>query len=217
MKNPVSQLPLQSIFKAPKVVIFEGISGSGKSTQIKKIERVLSQGGLEVSVHNSERVYPAVSRFRPTDVTQAAQAIQEAIFFRFTRWLTAVDADASDVALVDRFVFSDLIYLAQRLDALNVKYDINLLRQQMLSPFEIDLLEGSLTLLIDCPPSIAGKRSAQRSRNRFDINVQRAVRRISLAEILFVKENRVIDGARDENLVEEDVLTHILKYLNLTS
>jgi len=200
------------IFKADKVIIFEGIKGSGKSTQIQEAQKTLSSDS-RVKIIDSRIVYPAVEQFRPRQITNVAAAVQEAIFFRFTRWLAATNNTKSEIALVDRFTLSDLVYLMQRFEKLGIVYDQENLHKQMLAPFGIDSLSNTLTLLIDCPADLARERIKERSRCNFDLTTEAKARELYLSQIGFVRNHRIIDGSYSQEEITRTVREHISEYL----
>jgi len=211
----VFSMPLP-IFKADNAIIFEGIKGSGKSTQIQIAAEALSKD-YSVRVHNSDGIFPIVSQFRPKPIDSIEAAVQESFFIRFMRWLEPINGDPSQIALIDRFVLSDLVYFMERLSAMHIGYDGAALRSQMLYPLGINALSDSLTIYIDCYPEIAQCRVKERPRSDFDINLNRRVRDLYLAQLPFISNKRVIDGSQDKIEIAHQINAYIVDYLDRKS
>lgn len=200
---------MSNIFNSDKAVIFEGIKGSGKSTQIQEVYDSLTRN-YDVQIYNSEKIYPAIAQFRPKSVSTLDEAVQESLFFRFHRWMTFVNNQHSEIALIDRFVLSDLVYFEQRLESLNLEYDASELRKQMLYPLGMDALSETKTVLIDCDPLIAKSRVSLRARNNFDFDAETYARHKYLSEIENVQDCLIIDATKEKDIITSEILRYLL-------
>ena len=199
-------------------VTFEGIHGSGKSTQIQNISKRLKAQDLKI-----------YTTFEPTDghigslirqmLSGTISINQRTIALLFaadrTEHLTnqkngiKQKIDQGEMVLCDRYYFSSYAYHAQYID-LDWVIHINSLNAEILKP--------DLTIFIDVDPDICIERIKQ-SRSQFEmyekIDVMKKVRAnyFKAFEILKDKEKIVvINGNTRPDKVEDAILNEINKF-----
>ncbi len=207
--------------KLGKFVVFEGIDGSGKSTQIKKIAECLKRKGYDV-----------YSTFEPTDgpvgtlirqmLTGKVPTDQRTIasLFAADRTDHLMNAkngirkivDQGGVVLCDRYYFSSYAYHAQHIDMDWVIHS-NSLNAQILRP--------DLTVFIDVDPDVCFQRIKD-NRGNFEmyekIDIMKQVRDnyfSAFEKLKDVEQVAVVDGNCGMQDVEDAILQTIETRLNL--
>ncbi len=205
-----------------RFIVFEGIDGSGKSTQIKQISRRLKTSG-----------YTVYSTFEPTDgpiglLIRQMLSGKLATDQRTIASLFAADrtdhlvntengirhkVDQGAVVLCDRYYFSSYAYHAQYIDMEWVIH-ANSLNAEILRP--------DVTIFIDVDPKICFER-IKNSRSSFEmyekIDIMKKVRTnyFKAFDILKGLETIVvIDGNSTMEAVEDTILNEVKKIIKIS-
>jgi dTMP kinase len=192
-------------------VSFEGIDGSGKSTQARTLADRLRAQGVDV-VHTrepggspgAEEIRALVLQGDPDRWSAETEILLFTAARRDHLERTIQPAlEAGKVVICDRFADSTRMY--QGLSRGNLRAKVDALHDLMIG------VEPDLTLLIDMDPETGLSRAKARNtvEERFEdfgASLQEAMRAgfLALAEE-YADRFRVIDGARDADTVAEDV------------
>ncbi|MCV3272733.1 dTMP kinase [Roseobacter sinensis] len=196
-----------------RFITFEGIDGSGKSTQIKRLAEHLAGRGYDVVVTREPGGSPGAEEIRAL-VLQGDpdrwSAETEILLFTAARRdhleRTILPAlAAGKIVLCDRFADSTRMY--QGLSRGNLRALVDQLHDLMIGH------EPDLTVLIDMDPALGltralSRRTADERFEAFGEDLQTAMRQgfLDLAEE-FADRFRVIDGGRDMDAVAADIAT----------
>lgn len=196
-----------------RFITFEGIDGSGKSTQIKQLAAHLTKAGHDVVVTREPGGSPGAEEIR-TLVLQGDpdrwSAETEILLFTAARRdhmeRTILPAlKAGKIVLCDRFADSTRMY--QGLSRGDLRGVVDQLHSLMIKR------EPDLTLLIDMDPAVGLSRALSRRTldERFEAfgeDLQTAMRQgfLDLSEE-FADRFRIIDGARNIDAVAQDIAT----------
>lgn len=197
--------------KTGRFITFEGIDGSGKSTQIKRLAQHLRTAGHEVVLTRepggsagAEEIRALVLQGEPDRWSAETEILLFTAARRDHMERTILPAlREGKIVLCDRFADSTRMY--QGLSRGDLRAVVDQLHTLMISR------EPDLTILIDMDPAVGLSRalSRQTADERFEAfgeNLQRAMRHgfLDLAEE-FKERFRVVDGARDIDLVAKDI------------
>ncbi|MGZ2257059.1 dTMP kinase [Roseobacter sp. A03A-229] len=194
-----------------RFITFEGIDGSGKSTQVKRLAAHLTAQGHDVVLTREPGGSPGAEEIRAL-VLQGDpdrwSAETEILLFTAARRdhleRTILPAlRAGKIVLCDRFADSTRMY--QGLSRGNLRGLVDQLHTLMIGR------EPDLTILIDMDPAVGltralSRRTADERFEAFGEDLQTAMRQgfLDLAEE-FAQRFRVINGARDMDAVAEDI------------
>ncbi|WP_439119539.1 dTMP kinase [Marivita sp.] len=200
-------------------VSFEGIDGSGKSTQARTLADRLRAQGVDV-VHTrepggspgAEEIRALVLQGDPDRWSAETEILLFTAARRDHLERTIQPAlEAGKVVICDRFADSTRMY--QGLSRGNLRAKVDALHDLMIG------VEPDLTLLIDMDPTIGLSRAKARNtvEERFEdfgASLQEAMRAgfLALAKE-YANRFRVIDGARDADTVAEDVWAAVSPHL----
>ena len=200
-----------------KFIVFEGIDGSGKSTQIQNISNRLKDQDLKIYTTFEPSDGPVGSLIRQmlsnkirTDQRTIASLFAADRTDHLTNQKNGIKkkVDDGDIVLCDRYYFSSYAYHAQYID-LDWVIHTNSLNAEILRP--------DLTIFIDVDPDICLKRIKQ-SRSQFEmyekIDVMKKVRinYFKAFDILKDKEKiAVINGNLGMQEVEDAIFNEINK------
>jgi len=185
------------------LIAFEGIDGSGKTTQAKKLYQYLVAKEIPASLYREPGGTKLGEKLREIIITEEMDERTELLLFEASRSRLIAekvikDLEKGKIVILDRFTLSTLAYqgYGKGID-LEVIDEFNI--------FATRGIEPDLIVLIDVPVELAIKRL--RNRTRFEGKEFLEKVRRGFLEIAKDKKNVVIiDGTREENSVFEDIL-----------
>ena len=202
-----------------RFITFEGIDGSGKSTQIRRLAETLQQAGHEVVLTREPGGSPGAEDIRKLVLEgdpDRWSAETEILLFTAARRdhleRTILPAlAAGKIVLCDRFADSTRMY--QGLSRGDLRGIVDQLHALMIGR------EPDLTILIDMDPAtgLSRAKSRQTSEERFEDfgqGLQEQMRKgfLALAQ-QYADRFRVIDGAQDIDAVAADIAQTVLAEL----
>ncbi|MBO9475790.1 dTMP kinase [Shimia sp. R10_1] len=200
-------------------ITFEGIDGSGKSTQAKKLAEALKDQGHEVVLtrepggsEGAEQIRSLVLEGDPDRWSAETEILLFTAARRDHLERTILPAIAAGkVVICDRFADSTRMY--QGLSRGDLRALVDQLHGLMIGR------EPDMTILIDMDPAEGLKRAKSRntSEERFEDfgeGLQRQMRQgfLDLSQE-YAERFVVIDGARAQDAVAEDVLSEVTNHL----
>ena len=201
-------------------ITFEGIDGSGKSTQLKRLAEALKASGHDVVVTRAPGGSEGAEEIRSLvleGATDRWSAETEILLFTAARRdhmeRTILPAlEAGKIVLCDRFADSTRMY--QGLSRGDLRDLVDQLHSLMIGR------EPDLTVLIDMDPGtgLARAKGRQTSEERFEDFGQELQNKMRAGFLDLSREYadryRIIDGDQSMNDVAADVLKSVLDYLN---
>ena len=201
-------------------ITFEGIDGSGKSTQLKRLAEALAAAGHDVVVTREPGGSEGAEEIRSLvleGATDRWSAETEILLFTAARRdhmeRTILPAlEAGKIVLCDRFADSTRMY--QGLSRGDLRALVDQLHSLMIGR------EPDLTVLIDMDPAtgLARAKGRQTSEERFEDFGQELQNKMRAGFLDLSREYadryRIIDGDQSMNDVAADVLKSVLDYLN---
>jgi dTMP kinase len=202
-----------------RFISFEGIDGSGKSTQAKVLAKTLEELGHDIVLTRepggsvgAEEIRSLVLQGNPDRWSAESEILLFTAARRDHLEKTILPAlDAGKIVICDRFADSTRMY--QGLSRGDLRTLVDELHRLMI-PRDPDL-----TVLIDLDPTLGLTRAKSRNsvEERFEdfgISLQEKMRVgfLNLAEE-YAERFRVIDGQRDIDVVAADVLTMVQKQI----
>jgi dTMP kinase len=201
--------------EAPRFITFEGIDGSGKSTQARLLANALRTGGTDVVLTREPGGSPGAEEIRNlllTGDTDRWSAMTEILLFTAARRdhleKTVLPAlDAGKIVISDRFADSTRVY--QGATRGDLRPTVDALHKLTIGR------EPDLTFIIDMDPAIALRRGLARSsgEDRFEdmgLSFQETLRHGFLT---LARDNAdrcvVIDGNRDPAAVASEIRAHL--------
>ena len=201
-------------------ITFEGIDGSGKSTQLKRLAEALKAAGHDVVVTREPGGSEGAEEIRSLvleGATDRWSAETEILLFTAARRdhmeRTILPAlEAGKIVLCDRFADSTRMY--QGLSRGDLRALVDQLHDLMIGR------EPDLTVLIDMDPATGlarakGRQTAEERFEDFGQELQNKMRAgfLDLSRE-FADRYRIIDGDQSMDDVATDVLKSVLDYLN---
>ncbi|MEJ5219274.1 dTMP kinase [Cognatishimia sp. D5M38] len=201
-------------------ITFEGIDGSGKSTQLKRLAEALKGSGHNVVVTREPGGSEGAEEIRSLvleGATDRWSAETEILLFTAARRdhmeRTILPAlEAGKIVLCDRFADSTRMY--QGLSRGDLRDLVDQLHDLMIGR------EPDLTVLIDMDPAtgLARAKGRQTSEERFEDFGQELQNKMRAGFLDLAREfadrYRIIDGDQSMDDVAADVLKSVLDYLN---
>jgi dTMP kinase len=201
----------------PLFVTFEGVEGSGKTTQIERLKRYLAQKGVPCKVTREPGGSPIGEKVRKILLNPAHQEmspLSELLLYEASRAQHVIEVvkpllRKGTVVLCDRFSDASIAY-----QGYGRKVDLKWVER--LNRFSCQGIKPDITFLLDCPSDVGLKRALQRNQtlkkereDRFErekIQFHRRVRRGYLS-IAKKEPNRVkvIDTREGEKKVFEKI------------
>ncbi len=202
------------------LITVEGVEGSGKTTQIQRLARLLREEGYRVLKTREPGGTPLAEAIRRTLLRSTRERMDPRcetllILAARSQHVAQVIKPALDrgiVVLCDRFVDSTLAY-----QGYGRGLDVGVLRR--LNRFATDGLEPDLSLLLDLPVSVGltRRRRSKLEQNRLDRESRRfhnAVRR-GFLELAAREPNRIVvlDGTKPAASLAEEVSAIVRRFL----
>ena len=155
--------------KIDNAIILEGITGSGKSMQVK----LISSANPDYCIcNNASDIFKTTLPARDSLHKIGLKVIPEAMLHQFTTWMKVYEqCHESAVTIIDRFTLSNLVYFIARCEIENITVDIPKTRQMFLEPYGLSVLDKTHTIYFDCKPEIAARRVSRRA-GREDFNIE---------------------------------------------
>ena len=150
-------------------ISFEGVDGSGKSTQISKLKEYLEAGGYEVVLSREPGGTDIGEQLRSVILdpnNQGMTAVTEALLYAASRAqhvhdVIAPAVEAGKVVICDRFVDSSIAYQ---------QYGRKLGEcVRIINGYAIDGCMPDLTFLLKVKPDVGGTRIGSREKDRIEL------------------------------------------------
>lgn len=204
-------------------IVFDGVNGAGKSTQLKRLARYFEERGIAVQQTRepgATTLGKTIRSFFTQKANYSISSIAETFLFAADRAQHVSEVIKPCIAqktavLCDRFYYSTIAFqgYGRQQDLATIK-NINTIAIQSVLP--------DLVFLFDLDPAIGLKRAAQRNDPEVDTFEQEELAFhsrlrngfLTLAETLaepFVR----IDASQDEEAVWQQILPFVEKYLQL--
>lgn len=197
------------------LISFEGIDGSGKSTQARKLYEFLKEEGYEVSLHRDPGSTPLAEQIREVIINYAMDPITELLLFESARsslvWEKIFpDLSSGKIVIVDRFIDSTTAYQGYG-------REINLGTVSILNHVATRGRKPDLTFILNLPLELALQRLKEQKTKFEEPNYLKKVRDGYLQIFYSEKERdiRLIDASRSEEEVFEEIKAITLERLKV--
>jgi dTMP kinase len=197
------------------LISFEGIDGSGKSTQARKLYEFLKEKGYEVSLYRDPGSTPLAEQIRELIINYAMDPITELLLFESARsslvWEKIFpDLTSGKIVIVDRFIDSTTAYQGYG-------REINLGTVSILNHIAIRGRKPDLTFILNLPLELALQRLKGQKTKFEEPNYLKRVRDGYLQIFYSEKERdiRLIDASRSEEEVFEEIKAITLERLRV--
>lgn len=189
------------------LITFEGIDGSGKSTQAKKLYQHLKDRGYSVSLYRDPGSTPLAEEIRKLLLTFQMDPITELLLFESARsslvWEKVLpDLIEGKIVVMDRFTDSTVAYQGYG-------REINLGTVSVLNHIATRGRKPDITFLINLPLEVALERIGQRTR----FEERDFLRRVRDAYLLLAHQEKERIVVLDGTLPEEEVFEKVLQVL----
>lgn len=196
-------------------ITFEGIDGSGKSTQAKMLADYLTKKGIDNVLTREPGGTPVAEKIREillnNDLTNATQlALILAARSDHVNKLIEPALENGKWVICDRFVDSTLAYQSHTLGfniVLRIQSDLDYMRMP------------NLTFLLDLPVNIAFDRIKDRSNNKYDFKEKSFYEKVRNTYNMIHSNcnSKRIKRINVNNLSSDEVHAKILSYLDIES
>jgi dTMP kinase len=197
------------------LISFEGIDGSGKSTQARKLYEFLKEKGYEVSLYRDPGSTPLAEQIRELIINYAMDPITELLLFESARsslvWEKIFpDLTSGKIVIVDRFIDSTTAYQGYG-------REINLGTVSVLNHIATRGRKPDLTFILNLPLELALQRLKGQKTKFEEPNYLKRVRDGYLQIFYSEKERdiRLIDASRSEEEVFEEIKAITLERLRV--
>jgi len=190
------------------LIVFEGIDGSGKGGQIRRLLAFFRQSGIKHKLHKypTQRASEAFSHLKgDSDVAPERLADVFADDIVVERGRIEREISSGFVVVCDRYLHSTLAYQGVALGFAKLK-------RRFLG---IDALVPDIVIILDAPARLSGERKrAQKTPDRFEKDVEflEKVRANYLREAregFLAYKYAVVDATRAKDEVFSDVVLHV--------
>jgi thymidylate kinase (EC 2.7.4.9) len=197
------------------LISLEGIDGSGKSTQARKLYNFLKEEGYEVSLYRDPGSTPLAEQIRELIINYAMDPTTELLLFESARsslvWEKIFpDLTSGKIVIVDRFIDSTTAYQGYG-------REINLGTVSVLNHIATRGRKPDLTFILNLPLELALQRSKEQKTKFEEPNYLKRVRDGYLQIFYSEKERdiRLIDASRSEEEVFEEIKNITLERLKV--
>jgi dTMP kinase len=197
------------------LISFEGIDGSGKSTQARKLYEFLKEEGYEVSLYRDPGSTPLAEQIREAIINHTMDPITELLLFESARsslvWEKIFpDLSSGKIVIVDRFIDSTTAYQGYG-------REINLGTVSILNHIATRGRKPDLTFILNLPLELALQRLKEQKTKFEEPNYLKRVRDGYLQILYSEKERdiRLIDASRSEEEVFEEIKAITLERLKV--
>jgi dTMP kinase len=197
------------------LISLEGIDGSGKSTQARKLYEFLKEEGYEVSLYRDPGSTPLAEQIREVIINYAMDPITELLLFESARsslvWEKIFpDLTSGKIVIVDRFIDSTTAYQGYG-------REINLGTVSILNHIATRGRKPDLTFILNLPLELALQRLKEQKTKFEEPNYLKRVRDGYLQIFYSEKERdiRLIDASRSEEEVFEEIKAITLERLKV--
>ncbi len=189
------------------LITLEGIDGSGKSTQARKLYENLKKLGYDVSLYRDPGSTEVAEKLREILLNFELNPIAELLLFEGARSSLVMekilpDLERGKIVIVDRFIDSTVAYQGYG-------KNIDLQVVNLLNHIATEGKNPHITFLIDIPVDLA----LGRIKNKTRFEAKDYLERIREAYLLIANKERdrivVIDGTREEHIVQGEILDHL--------
>lgn len=190
------------------LITFEGIDGSGKSTQAKRLYEKLKSLGYKVSLYRDPGSTDLAERLRNLILDFDLDPITELFLFETARSSLVAEKILPDlkegkIVLVDRFIDSTVAYQGYG-------REINLGTVNLLNHIATKGRKPDITFLLNVPIELALSR-IKGKKTRFEDRDY--LRRVRDGYLLLAHEEKerivVIDGTKEEEEIQGEILNHL--------
>jgi len=197
------------------LISFEGIDGSGKSTQARKLYEFLKEESYEVSLYRDPGSTPLAEQIREVIINYTMDPITELLLFESARsslvWEKILpDLSSGKIVIVDRFIDSTTAYQGYG-------REINLGTVSILNHVATRGRKPDLTFILNLPLELALQRLKEQKTKFEEPNYLKKVRDGYLQIFYSEKERdiRLIDASRSEEEVFEEIKAITLERLKV--
>jgi dTMP kinase len=195
-------------------ITFEGIEGSGKSTQIRKLASFFNSKDKQTTLTREPGGTPFGEEIRKLMLgtenielnAQTELLLNFASRIEHIEKLIKPSLEAGKIVLSDRFVDSTFAYQGYG-------FGVDQKTIEQIKSLSIGNFEPNITFLIDLPVDEAFKRIENRKdNNRYEklpIDFHQKIRKGFLELALTNKRIKIIDGTRSQDQVFKDIVQHI--------
>lgn len=199
-------------------ITFEGPDGSGKTTQIKKLEAELKTRGYEVICTREPGGTEAAEAMRDIvlDPKLPIKAEAETLLYLAARAehvekVIAPALEVGKIVLCDRFSDSTMVY-----QGFTRGMDVELL--EVMNNFATKGLAPDLTFLLDGEPKqLLTRRNTRGVEDRFELEGLAFQEQVRHGFLVLAKKHPerivIIDSLRDQEIIARDLLTRVEKLL----
>ncbi len=198
------------------LITFEGIDGSGKSTQAKKLYEFLNNQGYSVSLYRDPGSTPLAESIRELIIKNSMDSTTELLLFESARsslvWERIFpDLKEGKIVIVDRFIDSTLAYQGYA-------REINLGTVNILNHIATRGKKPDITFILNVSLEVAVERLKQKEKTRFEeYEFLKKVRDAFVVLFHQQKKERnmfLIDAEKDTEDVFEEIKNITLRIIN---
>ena len=199
MEKIISQYQKEMILKNKKIIVLEGIDGSGKTSQISKLKCTLKEKGHSVKVMCETRNRLAKKLGKHLE---KGESFKQMLLFGALRVETIMNMLESeeDIIIYDRFFLSSIAYQSQK--DIRMEMITKRVNELILSFYGINPL---LTIYLNIELKEAIKRIEKRENRRLLSREKKGLRKAKLLYEKHSKEMKIINSNQAIEKVSSDI------------